>query len=48
MDALYKSAKTKAAVKLTKPPLPVEATKGKAASAMLHAMIAAENLVNPC
>jgi predicted dehydrogenase len=48
MDALYKSAKTKAPVKLSKPPLPAETTKGKAASAILHAMVAAENVLNPC
>ncbi|CAN5391766.1 Gfo/Idh/MocA family oxidoreductase [soil metagenome] len=48
MDALYKSAKTKAPVKLSKPPLPAELPKGRAASASLHAMIARENLVNPC
>jgi predicted dehydrogenase len=48
MDALYKSAKTKSAVKLTKPPLPVEAPKHRAASAELASMMAAENVVNPC
>jgi predicted dehydrogenase len=48
MDALYKSAKTKSAVKLTKPPLPVEVAKHRAPSRELAAMVAAENLVNPC
>ncbi len=49
MDALYKSAKTKAPVKLSKPPLPAEVIKHpRAASAMLHAMVAGENKVNPC
>jgi predicted dehydrogenase len=48
MDALYKSAKTKAAVKLTKPPLPVETPKHRGASAELASMVAAENVVNPC
>jgi predicted dehydrogenase len=48
MDALYKSAKTKAPVKLTKPPLPVETVKHRAPSRELAAMVAAENAVNPC
>ncbi len=49
MDALYKSAKTKSPVKLSKPPLPPEVIKNtRASSAVLDAMIAAENTVNPC
>jgi len=50
MDGLYKSAKTKAPVKLSKPPLPVEAPKKErtTGNASLHALTAAENAVNPC
>jgi hypothetical protein len=50
MDALYKSAKTKAPVKLSKPPLPTEdSRRTKRRGAMsLQEMIAAENAVNPC
>ena len=52
MDGLYKSAKLKAPVRLSAPPLPVETvakprTTGSSASS-LQAMIAAENAVNPC
>ncbi len=49
MDALYKSAKTKLPVKLSKPPLPVESKKSKSFSAQsLREMIATENQLNPC
>jgi predicted dehydrogenase len=48
MDALYRSAKTKSAVKLTKPPLPMEVTKTRSKAPSLTDMIAAENAVNPC
>src|SRR5690606_1729217 len=49
MDALYKSAKTKAPVKLTKPPLPAETRRpARAASTALQDMTAAENIVSPC
>jgi predicted dehydrogenase len=49
MDALYKSAKTKAPVKLTKPPLPEETPRRKSNNgSALRDMIAAENAVNPC
>jgi predicted dehydrogenase len=49
MDALYRSAKTKAAVKLTKPPLPAESVKRIAhRPPNLSEMIAAENAMNPC
>ncbi len=48
MDALYKSAKSKSSVKLTKPPLPVEEQPKKKPAPSLSAMVAAENLVSPC
>jgi predicted dehydrogenase len=49
MDALYRSAKTKAPVKLTKPPLPVETTNSRMnGRASLRQFVAAENAVNPC
>lgn len=50
MDALYKSAKTKAPVKLTKPPLPPEpkAFVQHKPDRTLAAMIAAEQAVSPC
>ncbi len=48
MDALYKSAKTKAPVKLTKPVLPPETNRPRTANSTLAAMVTAENLVNPC
>jgi predicted dehydrogenase len=50
MDALYKSAKAGAPVKLTKPPLPMEKPKpttGFSAST-LRDLITAENAANPC
>ena len=48
MDALYKSAKTKKPVKLSKPPLPPETSMKKRNVEILQNMIAAENRVNPC
>ena len=49
MDALYRSAKTKLPVKLTKPPLPTDTVKRSYnPQASLRAMIATENAVNPC
>lgn len=49
MDALYRSAKTKAPVKLTKPPLPAEMTNSRInGRSSLVRFVAAENAVNPC
>lgn len=49
MDALYKSAKTGAPVKLTKPPLPTEAAiQRKVGTSNLSALVAMENALNPC
>jgi predicted dehydrogenase len=48
MDALYKSAKTKAPVKLSKPPLPEESKRHRSSGPSLAQMVAAENAVNPC
>ncbi len=49
MDALYKSAKINAPVKLTPPPLPPdEAPSATLSVNRLKAMVAAENMANPC
>jgi predicted dehydrogenase len=49
MDALYKSAKTKAPVTLTLPPLPAETAPSRTGGgSTLGAMVAAENVLNPC